>query len=203
MEALEANYPPSPAPRAPGDGWLAEIERVDQALYDAIAATPTPKLDGAMRALSHAADYSRLSISAAAVLALTGSRRGRRAAVDGLASVSVTSALVNLVVKPLGRRRRPDRAASAVPSDRQVTMPKSRSFPSGHSAAAVAFAAGASRDLPVAGPPLYLLAAAVSYSRLHTGVHFPGDVLGGALIGLTLANFTTSALAERWPLPDA
>jgi membrane-associated phospholipid phosphatase len=186
--------------RRRGDGWLAEIERVDQAVYDAIATASTPRLDHAMRRVSRAADYSRLSLTAAGVLALTGGPKGRRAAVDGLASALVTTVLVNLVFKPVGRRARPDRVVAAVPTDRHVRMPSSRSFPSGHSAAAVAFASGASSDLPAAALPLHLLAAVVSYSRLHTGVHFPGDVVVGALIGVTIANLTTSThtqLASR------
>lgn len=192
---ISNSTPAEPPPSR--EGWLAEVQRVDQAVYDAIAGTPTPALDAAMRRLSHAADYSRLSLTAAGLLAVAGGPAGRRAALDGLAALSVTATVVNLVVKPLGRRRRPDRAAAAVPSDRHVAMPSSRSFPSGHTAAAVAFASGASRALPAAGIPLDLLAALVSYSRIHVGVHFPGDVLAGALIGLMVANLTTGALAKR------
>jgi undecaprenyl-diphosphatase len=176
---------------------LAELNRLDSAVYGAIATTPTPELDRALRRLSRAADYSRLSIASAALLALGGGLAGRRAAVAGLASVSGTSAVVNLVVKPLSRRRRPDRAAVAVPSERHVPMPRSRSFPSGHTAAAVAFASGAGSELPAAGLPLHLLAALVGYSRIHTGVHFPGDVLAGALIGSAVADLTTGMIRAR------
>jgi membrane-associated phospholipid phosphatase len=112
------------------------------ALYAAIAQTPTRALDRARARLSRAADRSRLSLAAAAVLAATGGRQRRRAATMGLASVAVTSGLVNLGMKPLGRRRRPDRAARRVPVARHVRMPSSTSFPSGHSAAAFAFATG-------------------------------------------------------------
>src|SRR5947209_7871150 len=87
--------------------WLAAAGRIDIALYDAVAGTPTPHLDVAMRRLSGAANYSRLSLAASAVLALAGGRTGRRAAAAGLGSLAVTTTLVNLVVKPLGRRRRP------------------------------------------------------------------------------------------------
>ncbi|HEY3726585.1 MAG TPA: phosphatase PAP2 family protein [Solirubrobacteraceae bacterium] len=186
------------AARGGRNGWLDEVDRLDAALYEAIAKTPTPRLDRAMRRLSNAADHSRLSIAAAGVLALTGGPKGRRAAFGGLASVSVTSAVVNLGVKPLGRRRRPDRTAVQVPIERFVPMPASRSFPSGHSAAAVAFASGASHALPAAGLPLHVLAALVSYSRIHTGVHFPGDVVAGALIGSAIADLTTGALGRRF-----
>jgi undecaprenyl-diphosphatase len=176
----------------------AELAGLDQAVYAAIAATDTPTLDHAMRTLAQAADHSRLSMAAAAVMAIGAGPSGRRAAAGGLAAVAVTSAVVNVGMKPLARRRRPDRATAAVPSQRHVPMPTSRSFPSGHSASAMAFAAAASRWMPSAGAPLYVLAGLVSYSRIHSGVHFPGDVAAGALVGLTLGGLTAGALARRF-----
>jgi undecaprenyl-diphosphatase len=170
---------------------------MDVALYAAIAQTPTPALDRAMARLSRAADYSRLSIASAALLAATGGRSGRRAAAMGLASVGVAATVVNLAVKPLGRRGRPDRAAQEVPIARHVRMPSSTSFPSGHSAAAFAFATGVGHVLPVAAVPLRGLAAAVGYSRVHTGVHYPGDVVAGALMGTMLAQLTARTLHRR------
>jgi membrane-associated phospholipid phosphatase len=185
---------------AGGEGreWLGEFERIDRAVYGVIADTPTPRLDGAMRRVSTAANYSRLSFVASGALAVLGGRRGRRAAISGLASVSATSAVVNLLIKPVGRRRRPDRAGESVPESRHVPMPDSRSFPSGHTATAVAFANGAGQVLPVVSLPLHLLAALVGYSRIHTGVHYPGDVLAGALLGSVLADVTTGTLSRRW-----
>ena len=180
----------------PGVSWLEEAERVDLAVYAAIAGTPTPQLDNVMRRLSPAADYSRLSIASGVLLAVAGGPRGRRAALTGLASVAATSAFVNLVVKPLGRRPRPNRELQEVPSARQVRMPASRSFPSGHTAAATAFAGGVGSVLPVAAAPLHLLAALVAYSRVHTGVHYPGDVLAGALLGTTIADIVGGVLAS-------
>jgi membrane-associated phospholipid phosphatase len=172
----------------------AELSLLDHAVYAAVATTQTSRLDAAMRSVSRAADHSKLSMVAAVVLAMAGGAEGRRAAVGGLTSVSVTSAVANLALKPLARRRRPDRAGAAVPTARHVPMPSSRSFPSGHAAAAHAFAVGASRWAPGAGAPLYVLAAVVSYSRVHTGVHYPGDVIAGALVGLTLGSLTAKAL---------
>jgi membrane-associated phospholipid phosphatase len=186
-----------PSPSRIAAGWRRDVTRIDVALYAAVARTPTPVLDRAMARLSHAANYSRLSLASAAVLAATGGRTGRRAAAQGLAAIAVTSSVVNLVAKPLGGRRRPDRAGQAVPVARHVPMPASTSFPSGHAAAAFAFAAGVGRVLPPAGIPLHGLAALVAYSRVHTGVHYPGDVIAGALIGTTLAQLTTRALEGR------
>src|SRR6185437_105337 len=62
-------------------------------------------------------------------------------------------------------------------------MPMTRSFPSGHSASGFAFAASVGRDLPALALPLRLLAGAVAYSRVHTGVHYPSDALIGSIIG--------------------
>src|ERR1700704_6271663 len=56
--------------------WLDEAKRLDVAVYAAVAATPTPTLDRVMRRLSHAADYSRLSLSAAAAPGLPGGPGG-------------------------------------------------------------------------------------------------------------------------------
>lgn len=170
---------------------------MDVAVYAAIAHTPTPTLDRAMSRLSRAADYSKLSLAASAGLALAGGRRGRRAAADGLASIAVTATVVNVAVKPLWRRRRPDRAIYEVPLARQVRMPVSSSFPSGHSASAFAFASGVAARWPNAAVPLRGLAALVAYSRVHTGVHYPGDVIIGSLLGVSIAEATTWALGRR------
>ena len=176
------------------DSWLAEADRLDVAVYAAIAATPTPRLDVAMSRLSRAADYSKISLTVAAALAACGGEAGRRAARLGLASIVVTSAVVNGLLKPLGPRHRPDRVAHTVPVARQVAMPRSSSFPSGHSAAAFAFATGVGRVMPKLAVPLRALAALVAYSRVHTGVHYPADVVVGSLTGASLAQVTTAAV---------
>ena len=185
------------APPGGPDAWLEDAERVDLALYAAIARTPTPTLDRAMSQLSRAADYSKLSVAAAGLLAVSGGRSGRRAAGMGLASVGAAAAFFNIVVKPLSRRSRPDRIAEKVPIARHVRMPTSTSFPSGHTATAFAFATGVGRVLPHAAVPLHALAALVGYSRVHTGVHYPGDVVAGAVSGTVVAQLVTHAIDRK------
>ncbi|HSN06915.1 MAG TPA: phosphatase PAP2 family protein [Candidatus Angelobacter sp.] len=174
---------------------LEELVRLDRAVYEAVAAAGTPSLDAGLRRVSEAANRSALWIGVAAALAAVGGRRGRRAAVDGLASIAVASAVVNLGAKPLARRRRPERDATTR-SERHVRMPGSTSFPSGHSASAFAFAEGVSATLPWVGVPLRLAAATVAYSRVHTGVHYPGDVVVGTLIGMTAGEVVPRGLAR-------
>ena len=179
--------------RAPA-GRLAELRRLDNAVYAAVVRSDTPRLDGAMRRLSRAADYSRLSIASSLLMSVAGGSRGRRAAVSGLAAVGLTSTVVNVALKPVGRRRRPPRDAHGIVPARRVRMPSSASFPSGHSASAFAFAVGAGRVLPAAGVPLRMLAAAVAYSRVHTGVHYPGDVIAGSLTGAIIADLSADTI---------
>ena len=112
-------------------------------------------------------------------------------------SVGLTSAIVNVVLKPLGGRRRPDRDTHQVPVARQVAMPRSTSFPSGHSASAFAFATGVATAAPAAGIPLSALAALVAYSRVHTGVHYPLDAIAGSVSGVALASRAVAALERR------
>lgn len=177
--------------------WADELNRLDLAVYAAIAATPTPAMDVALRGLSAAANRSRLWLGCSALLAACGGRRGRRAAENGLASIALTSAVVNLVLKPLGQRRRPDRQIYDVPVARQVTMPHSTSWPSGHSASASAFATGVGAAWPEAGIPLSFVGSLVAYSRVHTGVHYPSDTIAGTACGVALAPIAVTALERR------
>jgi undecaprenyl-diphosphatase len=190
------------APAAPASihsGALGELDSIDQAVYRAIAATPSPTLDRGLRRLSSAADHSKLWLALATALALRGGRP-RRAALLGVASIGLASATANIVAKRLLRRARPDRAGVAVPADRKVRMPASTSFPSGHAASAFAFATAVGDELPAAWLPLHALAAAVAYSRVHTGVHYPGDAIIGSLMGTGAAvtvRSTVRAVARR------
>jgi undecaprenyl-diphosphatase len=177
---------------------LRELGAVDQAIYSAVASTPTPSLDEPLRRLSNTANNSRLWLAIAAGLAVAGGRSGRRAAVRGTVAIGITSALVNLQVKSMWIRPRPDRAGAGIPEQRDVRMPASTSFPSGHAASGFAFASAIGRDQPGLGLALRFLAAAVAYSRVHTGVHYPGDVVVGALIGASTGQ-AVAGLVDRLP----
>jgi undecaprenyl-diphosphatase len=172
--------------RGSGSPWaeaLRELGAVDRAVYDTVAVTPTPHLDDAFRQLSKAANYSRLWLVMATAIATVGGRHGRQVALEGVLTIGATSAAVNLGIKPLARRRRPDRPESAQFEARVVPMPESTSFPSGHAASAFAFAYAVGRHYPGLAAPIRLLASGVAYSRVHTGVHYPGDVVLGSVIG--------------------
>jgi undecaprenyl-diphosphatase len=117
-------------------------------------------------------------------MAAVGGARGRRAAALGALAIGAASAVSNLAIKPLARRRRPAYAdADRAPVSRRVRRPASASFPSGHAASAVAFASAVGETAPGTWIPLHVAAALVGYSRVHTGVHYPSDVAAGAVVG--------------------
>lgn len=157
-----------------------ELIVLDRAVYAAVHATPTPTLDHGLARVSRAANRSVLWFGVAAGMSVLGARP-RRAAGVGLTALGVTSAVVNLAVKPVFRRRRPERLGTV--RTHVVPMPESHSYPSGHSASAFAFSTAVGATIPQLDTALRLLATTVAYSRVHTGVHYPGDVIAGAAIG--------------------
>ena len=190
---------PSPSPS--GESWRSELSALDRSLYAAVAGTPTPQLDAALRPLTSAADYSRLWLGTAAALALVGGATGRRSALHGVAAIGLASLAVNQGFKRASRRRRPDRDSAEVPDARRVPMPTSTSFPSGHSASAFAFAGAIGHTLPLVAGPVRLAALVVAYTRVHSGVHYPGDVIAGTLIGIACGESAPRAVdgaLSRW-----
>jgi undecaprenyl-diphosphatase len=68
-----------------------------------------------------------------------------------------------------------------------VPAPHDHSFPSGHAATSFAAATVLAAAAPRAAPAWYLLAAAIAFSRVYVGVHYPLDILGGAVLGVGIA----------------
>jgi undecaprenyl-diphosphatase len=162
-------------------GW---VRRADAAAGRRInSRVAHPRIDAGYRSLSRSADRGALWIGIAVLLAAT---QRRRAAVRGLASLSVASILANLIGKRVFGGDRP--LLKDIPLGRQLRRsPTSGSFPSGHSASAAAFATGVALESPGAGAAIAPLAGAVAYSRLHVGAHWLSDVVGGAALGAAVA----------------
>lgn len=171
--------------------------RTDQALGAAVARIPVSDADEGVKRLTRSANHGLLWFAIAAVL---GIRKGvtRRAALRGVVSVTGASFTANVVLKTLFPRRRPP--AELLPEPRRLSRrPTSSSFPSGHAASAAAFATAVTMESKRTGGVVAPLAAAVAYSRVHTGVHWGSDVVAGAAVG------TGVALATRrwWPVRES
>jgi undecaprenyl-diphosphatase len=174
---------------------LRRLDTADRNAYLAVAELNTPWLDEPLRRASDFANFSKPWLLMAGALAAFGGERGRRAALTGVAAIGVTSLLVNQPMK-LAARRRPRRTELGVPESRWVGMPSSASFPSGHSASAAAFCVATSAVVPELRWPLRVSAAVVAFSRVYTGVHYPGDVVVGASVGAGLGH-VASTLGSR------
>ena len=169
------------------------LTRLDLAVYEAIAATPSPALDRAMNRLTRAADHSKLSLAAAAVLATAGGRSGRQAAATGLASLAATSAVVNLGAQARSRAVDARHGEPSRSRARSRCRPPAR-FPPDTAPRRSRSRPGSADVSPAVAIPLRALAAIVAYSRVHTGVHFPGDVIAGALTGVTVGELTSQGI---------
>lgn len=156
------------------------VQRLDRRLMRHSFDARSPALDRSLVAITRAANYSRLWLLIAVAMAVFGGRQGRRAARRGLIAIAVAAAVANGPAKLLVRRRRPSSRSRTT----LIRMPRSTSFPSGHTAVAFAFTAGACTELPALATVLVPLAGVVAYSRVHTGVHYPSDVAAGMGIGI-------------------
>jgi undecaprenyl-diphosphatase len=169
----------------------------DRALHAFIGGLPETPADRWLRRLSEFANHGKLWLVLGVVL---GARPGRlrRGAVRGVGSLAVSSVLVNVVLKRLFGRVRPD--MTNLRAHRRVRRdPHTLSFPSGHSSSAAAFVTGVAMESPLAGIALAPVALGVGYSRVHVGVHYPGDVVAGMAVGGAVA----AASKHWWPVRPA
>jgi membrane-associated phospholipid phosphatase len=133
------------------------------------------------RAGEHAAGWLALGLAGAA---LTGEDDRRRAWLRGVRIVAISYA-VNQAIKFIVRRRRPelDGLPPLTPTVTQL------SFPSAH--ATTSFAAARAYAPLAPAWALYAAAVVLAASRPYLGVHYPSDVIAGALLGTAVAEVLT------------
>lgn len=116
-------------------------------------------------------------------------KKTRRVGVLALVSLSFSALIDNVILKNVVARTRPYEVIEGLTS--LVGVQKDYSFPSGHTGSAFAAAVVMFLGLPKKyGIPILVFACLMGLSRLYVGVHYPSDVLGGALIGTGIALFT-------------
>ena len=163
----------------------------DRALTRLAASRVPPRVGRVLSAVEEAAESAKLWCAAAAVMAWRGGWRGRAAAASGLVALVVAQLASNGVGKQLTDRPRPPK--EWIPHDEVEDRPGTSSFPSGHTAASVAFTAAVTPAWPAAGALCAVPAALVAVERVQSGAHYPSDVAAGAALGLAAAWLTRHA----------
>jgi undecaprenyl-diphosphatase len=176
----------------------ARIRAVDRAVDAAVTRVRNPALDAVFYPLSSAADHSLLWLAIAGGREALGKARPETA-VRLAAVLVVESAVTNVALKSLFRRIRPvlDPAMTgSLPWG--LRRPITSAFPSGHATAGFTAAVFLSRADP--GPPWYLIAGLVGFSRVYVRLHHTSDVVAGAALGLA---FGLAARRIAPPAPPA
>jgi undecaprenyl-diphosphatase len=133
-------------------------------------------------------------------LMIRGGKRGRTAALLVVLVIVCSDQLSSFVIKPLVNRPRPCHTVEGIPVVEHVHLlvgcGGGKSFPSSHAVNNFAVATLFAFFYKRARTWLFLWAFLVAFSRVAVGVHFPSDIIGGALIGSAIA----AAVLWLWKL---
>jgi undecaprenyl-diphosphatase len=159
-----------------------------------------PAQDLAMRGLGYAGEWAAIWVALSCAGAAADRRR--RGKFLAAAAVGPAAVLLNYAVKVAVGRKRP----LLTDHPPLARAPSKLSFPSAHATSSLAAATALARVEPRARGPLYALAAGICLSRPYLGMHYPSDVLAGALLGRALGRLVPGLegeprAAEREPQP--
>jgi len=162
---------------------VGPLRRTDQALYRLVhGRLRARQIDPIMVAATDIGTKSAAWLTVAATLAVFGDTKARRTAWMTIAATLTAQGVVNILLKPAFRRKRPF-ARRGLRSRLLIKPPREHSWPSGHSASSAAAFTTLAAAYPDRAVPLLVLAAAISYSRVYVGVHYPFDVAAGTAVG--------------------
>lgn len=142
-----------------------------------------------------------------ALLFVFGDTRAKGAAMTSFCSLVLAEGVINLVLKPAIARERP--YSPRGPGRLRLLLikaPGAHSWPSGHAGSSMAAAVPLAVAYPRFGLVFLALAALIGFSRVYVGVHYPFDVVAGAITGALCALVVlvcTLALTHAGWLPGA
>lgn len=175
-------------------GLHLALFELDERVFRRLHGRRRERLDRAMIRITHLGDPLGWAALAAGLCA--GGREGRRIA-RAVLPAAAGAVAVSYALKVTIGRPRPRVGLGNI--EALVRDPDRYSFPSAHTSSSVAVAVCAMLESPVLGWPLAVLAAAISFSRIYVGVHYPLDVVAGAAVGAAVG-----ALEPIWgPLAAA
>lgn len=178
-------------------------DRIDEAIMEAVHKIDTPVVNHFMHGVTQLGSHIGIG-TVAGITALMMLRRGRKHDAWTVVISTGGAMAINTILKNIFRRQRPQELA------RRIKLPRSHSFPSGHSLLTAATYPIAvhhfveNESLPVqaiAHSLAGMIIVSVGFSRVYFGVHFPSDVLGGfaagfGWLGLTSLSHTAAEAAD-------
>ncbi len=141
-------------------------------------------MDKIMVFITHLGNGGIIWITLTALMLIFASTR--KAGIASAAALILMLISVNLAIKPIVDRIRPFEADPGLLAAVLIKLPWDASFPSGHTAASFASSTAVLCCNKRLGIPMLILAFLIGISRLYLCVHFPTDVIFGALIGTVL-----------------
>jgi undecaprenyl-diphosphatase len=159
------------------------VTELDRTLRDAVVDHRIGLLDPISEGLSYIGSFGVVWLAlAVAISGFSWSRPWLWTRVGAV--ILIAESLSGALKEGIERDRPPVTDPEPVPI---VHLPATYSFPSGHATVAFACATVLALAVPRLAWPLYGLAAAIAFSRVYVGVHYPFDVLAGAVLGVGIA----------------
>ena len=160
------------------------ITQIDLKILDFLQTLRTPVLDAIFKFITHLGDEGIIWIVLTLVL-LCFKKTRRYGIVMGI-SLVVGTVIGNFALKNIIARPRPFTVNSDMLANLIVTPPDSYSFPSGHTLSSFECATALFMCNKKMGIPALILAALIGFSRNYLYVHYPTDVIVGALLGIAI-----------------
>ncbi len=173
------------------------ITQIDFAILNFIQNNiANPINDAIMRFITHLGDAGAIWIFI--TIGLLVFKKTRKAGLCLGVSLLATAIIGNVVLKNIFARTRPFIEANF---DIIINPPAGYSFPSGHTSSSFAAATAISLQCKKWAIPVFLLAALISFSRMYLYVHYPSDVIAGAILGIAVSILTHKLMCKKWAVP--
>ena len=180
---------------------IEQLLSIDTSLFVFLNTRLThPILDSVMPFITEQEHWYPVLAGLVLAMAIWGGKRGRMAAVAFIIAVVLADQVASALLKPVFGRVRPCNALTAEQCRLLVGRSSAMSFPSAHATNSFAMATVVTWRFPKAAWLCFLIAAAVAYSRVYVGVHYPLDAIAGAVVGALvgkLAIWIVVAARER------
>ncbi|MEE5993932.1 MAG: phosphatase PAP2 family protein [Oscillospiraceae bacterium] len=153
-------------------------------------------LDAVMPFITHLGSYGIFWIMLGFALILT--QKYRKCGINMLSGMLIGLIIGNMILKNAILRERPCWIDETIPM--LIAIPKDYSFPSGHTTSSVIASLVIFHEDKKLGTIALILTCMIAFSRMYLFVHFPTDILAGAILGATIG-IITPIFIEKWAYP--